>query len=115
MFRSRYWLASFTQSSTSTAALLALVGVNTLFNIIANSAFKVSAFSPSWRGFLIWQVAGNIAGLITVLTLTALLRFIPLHTALRSLPVWPCWRCRSRPLRSCSTSLFRGCNGWGHC
>ncbi len=80
MFRSRYWLATLTQSSTS-AALMALVGVNTLFNIIANAAFKVSAFSPNWRGFLIWQVVGNIAGLITVLTLTALLRFIPLHTA----------------------------------
>ncbi len=81
MSRTRYWLATLTQSSSSAAALLALVGVNTLFNIIANAAFKVSAFSPNWRGFLIWQVVGNIAGLITVLTLTALLRLIPLHVA----------------------------------
>ena len=81
MSRTRYWLTTLTLSSSSTAALLALVGVNTLFNIIANAAFKVSAFSPNWRGFLIWQVVGNIAGLITVLTLTALLRLIPLHVA----------------------------------
>lgn len=81
MSRTRYWLATLTQSSSSSAALLALVGVNTLFNIIANAAFKVSAFSPNWRGFLLWQVVGNIAGLITVLTLTALLRLIPLHVA----------------------------------
>lgn len=81
MSHSKYWIATLTQSSSSTAALLALVGVNTLFNVIANAAFKVSAFSPNWRGFLIWQVVGNIAGLITVLTLTALLRLIPLHIA----------------------------------
>jgi multidrug transporter EmrE-like cation transporter len=63
------------------ALVLTLVGANLLFNIIANACFKVSAFALSRREFLAWQVIGNLSGLITVVTLTALLRFIPLHTA----------------------------------
>ncbi len=59
----------------------ALVGTNLLFNIIANASFKLSATSPTWRGFLTWQVVGNLAGFITVLTLTGLLRLIPLSIA----------------------------------
>ena len=51
------------------------------FNIAANASFKVSALSPNWRGFLTWQVVGNLAGFITVLTLTGLLRTTSLHTA----------------------------------
>lgn len=58
-----------------------LLAANLLFNIIANASFKVSAHSSTWRGFLVWQVIGNLAGFITVLTLTGLLRFIPLHVA----------------------------------
>lgn len=58
-----------------------LVAGNLLFNIIANASFKLSATSPHWRGFLAWQVAGNLAGFITVLTLTWLLRLVPLHVA----------------------------------
>jgi multidrug transporter EmrE-like cation transporter len=54
---------------------------NLLFNIIANASFKVSAQSSNWKGFLFWQVVGNLAGLITVITLTGLLRYIPLHIA----------------------------------
>ena len=60
---------------------IALIGSNLLFNIVANASFKLSAASPTWRGFLAWQVIGNLAGFITVLTLTGLLRFIPLHVA----------------------------------
>lgn len=60
---------------------LGLVGGNLLFNVVANASFKYSAASPNWRGFLAWQVVGNIAGLITVLTLTALLKYVPLHVA----------------------------------
>ncbi len=41
----------------------------------------MSATSQTWQSFLTWQVAGNLAGLGTVLTLTALLRFLPLHVA----------------------------------
>ena len=58
-----------------------LIGSNLLFNIVANVSFKLSAFSPGWRSFLGWQIVGNLAGFITVLTLTALLRFMPLHVA----------------------------------
>ena len=42
---------------------------------------KVSAASNTTRDFIIWQVVGNLAGFITVLTLTGLLRDIPLHIA----------------------------------
>ncbi len=58
-----------------------LVGCNLLFNIIANSSFKMSAASSNWRGFLAWQVVGNLAGLATVITLTWLLKFLPLNVA----------------------------------
>ena len=61
--------------------VLALICGNLLFNIVANASFKVSAESPGWRGFFTWQVIGNLAGLITVITLTWLLRYIPLHVA----------------------------------
>lgn len=65
----------------SAIAPTALIGGNLLFNIIANASFKLSAASPAWRGFLAWQLVGNLAGFITVLTLTGLLRFVPLHVA----------------------------------
>lgn len=62
-------------------SILILMGINILFNILANIGFKFSAESTTLRGFLIWQVIGNLAGLVTVLTLTFLLRFLPLHVA----------------------------------
>ena len=58
-----------------------LIGGNLIFNVVANASFKWSAVSSDWRDFLVWQIVGNAAGLITVLTLTWLLRFIPLHVA----------------------------------
>ena len=61
--------------------VLTLVLSNLLFTIIANASFKVSAHSPSWRNFLFWQVIGNLAGLVTVITLTWLLRYQPLSVA----------------------------------
>jgi multidrug transporter EmrE-like cation transporter len=65
----------------STGIVVALVGGNLLFNVLANASFKVSADSRTWREFLLWQVVGNLAGLVTVLTLTGLLRHMPLHVA----------------------------------
>jgi len=50
-------------------------------NIVANAGFKLSVASSGWRSFLAWQVVGNLAGFITVLTLTGLLRYLPLHVA----------------------------------
>ncbi len=58
-----------------------LVLANLLFNVVANASFKASAVAASWQGFLTWQVVGNLAGFITVLTLTGLLRYIPLSVA----------------------------------
>ena len=58
----------------------ALVLLNVTFAVVANTSFKLSATAPP-RQFLFWQVIGNISGLVTVLTLTALLRFIPLNLA----------------------------------
>lgn len=68
-------------SLRSAIAPVALIASNLLFNIIANASFKLSASSSAWRGFLAWQIVGNLAGLVTVLTLTGLLRFFPLHAA----------------------------------
>lgn len=65
----------------SASTPLVLIAANLFFNVVANVSFKLSAFNPAWRGFLAWQVVGNLAGLVTVLTLTALLRFLPLHVA----------------------------------
>lgn len=68
-------------SAQSTALVLILIGGNLIFNIVANASFKASAASSNWRTFLTWQVIGNLAGFITVITLTWLLKFIPLRVA----------------------------------
>jgi len=68
-------------SAHNSILVIALIGGNMLFNIIANTSFKYSALSPSWRGLFGWQVVGNLAGLITVITLTWLLRSVPLNVA----------------------------------
>ena len=65
----------------SWAVIGVLTAANLLFNVVANASFKVSADSRTWREFLFWQIVGNLAGLITVLTLTALLRYLPLRIA----------------------------------
>lgn len=79
----RHPLASAVRSVADGSLWLpvALVAANLVFNIVANAAFKLSAASATWRGFLVWQVVGNLAGFITVLTLTGLLRYVPLHVA----------------------------------
>lgn len=61
--------------------IVILTGGNLFFNVVANASFKVSADSRTWREFLFWQVIGNLAGLVTVLTLTGLLRHLSLHVA----------------------------------
>ena len=63
------------------AMVFLLIFVNLAFNILANASFRVSAMSETWRGILTWQVVGNLAGLITVITLTWLLRYMPLSVA----------------------------------
>jgi multidrug transporter EmrE-like cation transporter len=81
MLRTRFDPASLTHPISSFPTVAALLIGCTLFNIVANASFKAAAQSPNWRGFLSWQVVGNLAGFITVLTLTGLLRFIPLAIA----------------------------------
>jgi multidrug transporter EmrE-like cation transporter len=81
MSRARLWFQALEQSGSNNVLIMAFISANLFFNIVANASFKVSAFSPNWRGFLTWQVVGNIAGFITVLTLTGLLRYIPLSVA----------------------------------
>lgn len=81
MSHARLGFDSLARPAGAFGVTLALLLSNLLFNILANASFKVSAFSPTWRGFLTWQVVGNLAGFITVLTLTGLLRTVPLHTA----------------------------------
>ena len=43
-----------------------VIVINLGFNVLSNAAFRVSAMSPNWRGLLIWQVVGNLAGFVTV-------------------------------------------------
>ncbi len=81
MFRTNLPAITQTASLGDTFVLTALIAGNLLFNIAAQASFKISADSHNWRGFLAWQIAGNLAGFITVLTLTGLLRFIPLGVA----------------------------------
>ncbi len=61
--------------------VIALIMGNLLFNVLANTGFKLSADSATWRGFLAWQVVGNLSGFVAVLNLTGAMRFIPLHVA----------------------------------
>lgn len=58
-----------------------LLILNLVFNILGNASFKLSALAANWKGLVGWQVAGNLAGLVTVLTLTGLLKYLPLHVA----------------------------------
>jgi multidrug transporter EmrE-like cation transporter len=60
---------------------LSLIAVNVLCILLSNVSFKWSAMSRDWKAVLRWQLVGNIAGFTGVLSLTALLRFMPLHQA----------------------------------
>jgi multidrug transporter EmrE-like cation transporter len=58
--------------------LIILLASNVVFQVIGNSGFKLSASSGDARGFWTWQVVGNLAGLASVITITVMLRFLPL-------------------------------------
>jgi undecaprenyl phosphate-alpha-L-ara4N flippase subunit ArnE len=64
--------------SANVILLAVLLVTNVLFQVIGNSGFKLSATSGDARGFWTWQVVGNLAGLASVITITAMLRFLPL-------------------------------------
>ncbi len=63
--------------------------------VVANVGFKRSAESTTAMAFLAWQVLGNLAGFLSVLTYTALLRWLPVHVAVASRWGWasPASRC----------------------
>ena len=81
MFRLNFGSSRMTLDAHQNILIFVLLVINLAFNVIANAGFKLSAESLTLRGFLNWQVIGNLAGFITVLTLTGLLRYIPLHIA----------------------------------
>ena len=61
--------------------VLVLVIGNMAFNIISNLCFKYSSAASSVHNFIVWQVVGNLAGFVTVITLTWMLKYIPLNVA----------------------------------
>jgi multidrug transporter EmrE-like cation transporter len=61
--------------------VVGLIAAYVFCAVVANVGFKKSAMSGGWQGFLQWQVVGNLAGFLSVLALTMLLRYLPLHTA----------------------------------
>lgn len=76
-------LSLSTQTATASHALLslALFAIHFAFSVLSNVSFKLSAGASAWRSFLAWQIVGNLAGFVTVLALTGLLRFLPMHIA----------------------------------
>ncbi len=64
-----------------TLVVLALIVVNLASFLVRSVAFKWSAMSENASGFLRWQIVGNLAGFLTVLSLTGLLKFISLRDA----------------------------------
>jgi undecaprenyl phosphate-alpha-L-ara4N flippase subunit ArnE len=81
MFHHRSIAFSIPKLISPSALVVSLIVVNLAFNILANASFRVSALSSTWRGLLMWQVIGNLAGFATVITLTWLLRYMPLSVA----------------------------------
>ncbi len=56
-----------------------LVVANLAAILTSNIGLKLSAWAPDWRGFLAWQVFGNLTGFLGVLAFTALMRLVPLN------------------------------------
>ena len=81
MFNWRLGGISLPKPGQASVFVVGMILVNLAFNILSNASFRISALSPTWRGILSWQVIGNLAGLVTVITLTVLLRYLPLSVA----------------------------------
>ncbi|MCW5889301.1 MAG: hypothetical protein KIT14_01980 [bacterium] len=58
-----------------------LVVLHVLLNVVTNVALRWSAYGATWSDVVVWQIAGNLAGFVTVLCLTGLLRYLPLGVA----------------------------------
>ncbi len=50
--------------------------------LASNVGIRLSAWAPNWRGFLAWQIFGNLTGFVGVLCFTALMRYVPLNVGL---------------------------------
>ncbi len=81
MFNHRFSGISIPKIESASVLVFWLIVVNLGFNVLSNASFRVSAMSETWRGILTWQVVGNLAGLVTVITLTWLLKYLPLSVA----------------------------------
>src|SRR5512136_2123898 len=77
----RLRLSTTPLSQGNTLIIAGLLVLNLMFNILGNASFKLSTLAANWKGLVGWQVVGNLAGFITVLTLTGLLKYLPLHVA----------------------------------
>ncbi|MGB9879305.1 MAG: hypothetical protein ACPLRM_00960 [Anaerolineae bacterium] len=64
-----------------TVLIFLLIVINLLCILFSQVSFKWSAMCSDWKGILRWQIIGNVLGFISVLSLTALLKFIPLYHA----------------------------------
>ena len=81
MFNNRFTGISIPRIQSTSALVFWLIVVNLGFNVLSNAAFRVSAMSDTLRGLITWQVVGNLAGFITVITLTWMLKYMPLSIA----------------------------------
>jgi len=81
MFNNRFTGISIPRIQSTPALVFWLIVVNLGFNVLSNAAFRVSAMSETMRGLITWQVVGNLAGFVTVVTLTWMLKYMPLSIA----------------------------------
>ena len=81
MFNNRFTGIAIPKIQSTSTLVFWLIVVNLGFNVLSNASFRVSAMSATWRGILTWQVVGNLAGLVTVITLTWILKYMPLSIA----------------------------------
>jgi len=59
--------------------VITLIAVNLAAVLTSNIALRLSAWAPTWRALLAWQIFGNLTGFLGVLSFTALMRFVPLY------------------------------------
>jgi multidrug transporter EmrE-like cation transporter len=58
--------------------IVVLVLANLTAILTSNVGLRLSAVATNWRGFLAWQIFGNLAGFVGVLAFTGLMRYVPL-------------------------------------
>ncbi len=77
----RFRLSALLPAQSQPWVIGGLLTLNLACNVFANTGFKLSAMATNWKTFLAWQIAGNLSGFIAVLTLTGLLKYLPLSVA----------------------------------